>query len=222
MVTDNFTADLLNWYDAHAADLPFRRTHDPYRIWLSEIMLQQTQVTTVIPYFERFLARFPTVESLAAAPLDDVLKLWEGLGYYSRARNLHRAAQHIVTDHGAHFPTTAIELQALPGIGRYTAGAIASIAYNEPVAVLDGNVMRVLTRLYDIADDIAAPATQKRLWTLAESLVPPDHPGNFNQAMMELGRTICKPRQPLCAACPVSAHCLAFQRGVQSERPVKA
>lgn len=185
-------------------------------------MLQQTQVATVIPYFERFTARYPTVRDLAAAPLDDVLKLWEGLGYYSRARNLHRAAQQIVSDYDAQFPTTAAGLQALPGIGRYTASAIASIVFGEAVAVLDGNVTRVLARLYDVADDVGAASTQARLWTLAEGLVPASRPGDYNQAIMELGRTICKPRQPLCNACPVAAHCLAFQRGVQAQRPVKS
>ncbi len=214
-----FVPDLLEWYDHAAADLPWRRTRDPYRVWLSEIMLQQTQVATVIPYFERFLADFPTVQALAAAPLDRVLKRWEGLGYYSRARNLHRAAQRIAANGG--FPANAAGLQELPGIGRYTANAIASIAFGEPVAVLDGNVMRVLSRLYDIADDIGATSTRTRLWTLAESLVPPSRPGDYNQAMMELGRTICKPRQPICSACPLTEHCLAFQRGTQSKRPVK-
>jgi A/G-specific adenine glycosylase len=217
-----FAADLLAWYDRAAADLPWRRARDPYPIWLSEIMLQQTQVAAVIPYFERFMARYPTIRDLAAAPLDDVLKLWEGLGYYSRARNLHRAAQQIVRDYDSQFPVTAAELQKLPGIGRYTARAIASIAFGEAVAVLDGNVIRVLTRIYDVAEDVKIPSTQARLWTLAEGLVPADRPGDYNQAIMELGRTICKPRQPLCKVCPVAAHCLAFQRGVQAQRPVKA
>ena len=218
----SFIPDLLAWYDRAAADLPWRRTRDPYHVWLSEIMLQQTQVATVIPYFERFVAAYPDVPTLAAAPLDDVLKRWEGLGYYSRARNLHKAAQAIVRDHVARFPETAEELQRLPGVGRYTAGAIASIAFGERVAVLDGNVIRVLSRLYDIADDVTETATKNRLWTLAESLVPADRPGDANQALMELGRTICKPRQPLCNACPLTAHCLAFQRGTQAQRPVKA
>ncbi|MEP7286576.1 MAG: A/G-specific adenine glycosylase [Chloroflexota bacterium] len=216
-----FVSDLLNWYDNAAADLPWRRSHDPYLIWLSEIMLQQTQVTTVIPYFERFVAAFPTVSALAAAPLDQVLKCWEGLGYYSRARNLHRAAQIVAGDYGGTFPTSAAELQKLPGIGRYTAGAIASIAFGEQVAVLDGNVMRVLTRIDDIDGNLALPATQRDLWTLAESLVPADRPGDYNQALMELGRTLCRPRQPLCLICPAARHCLAFQRGVQNQRPVK-
>ena len=215
-------SDLLTWYDHAAASLPWRGIHDPYLIWLSEIMLQQTQVTTVIPYFERFIAAFPTVETLAAAPLGDVLKRWEGLGYYNRARNLHRAAQHITVQYDAKFPTTAAALQTLPGIGRYTAGAIASIAFGEAVPALDGNVMRVLSRLYDIADEVTSSPTQKHLWAIASELVPADRPGDYNQAIMELGRTVCKPRNPLCLVCPVSHHCLAYQRGIQNERPVKA
>src|SRR5258708_3568697 len=211
----------MAWYRSAAADLPWRRTRDAYHVWLSEIMLQQTQVTTVIPYFERFTAAFPTIEALAAAPLGDVLKCWEGLGYYSRARNLYRAAQQIVGEHNGRVPDSAASLQKLPGIGRYTAGAIASIAFGERVAVLDGNVMRVLSRLFDIPDDVGLTTTQRHLWSLAESLVPADHPGDYNQAMMELGRTICKPRQPLCLICPVSRHCQAFQHGVQDRRPVK-
>jgi A/G-specific adenine glycosylase len=219
---ESFAADLLRWYDAAAVDLPWRRSRDPYHIWLSEIMLQQTQVTTVIPYFERFISAFPSVTALASAPLSDVLKRWEGLGYYSRARNLHRAAQVIVSEHKGKFPETAEALQKLPGIGRYTAGAIASIAFGERAAVLDGNVMRVLTRLYDIPDDITLAPTRRDLWGLAETLVPAERPGDYNQALMELGRTICRPRQPLCLACPVTAHCLAFQHGTQNQRPVKA
>lgn len=217
----DFTNDLLRWYANAAADLPWRCTRDPYHVWLSEIMLQQTQVTTVIPYFERFLAAFPTIMVLASASLDAVLKQWEGLGYYSRARNLHRAARQIVAEHNQQLPNSAANLQKLPGIGRYTANAIASIVFNEPVAVLDGNVIRVLTRLYDIGDNIGATTTQRRLWTLAESLVPADQPGDYNQAMMELGRTICRPRQPLCLICPVAQHCQAFAHGVQTQRPVK-
>lgn len=216
-----FSRDLLNWFDQHAAALPWRNTRDPYHIWLSEIMLQQTQVATVVDYYTRFLARFPTVAALAAAPLDDVLKAWEGLGYYSRARNLHRAARVIMDAHGGQLPSAASDLQKLPGIGRYTAHAIASIAFGAAVAVLDGNVTRVLTRLYDIADDVAEAATRRRLWALAEALLPADRPGDHNQAMMELGRVVCTPRRPRCAACPVRAHCAAFAAGVQAARPVK-
>jgi A/G-specific adenine glycosylase len=218
---DSFAADMLRWYHDAAADLPWRRNSNPYYVWLSEIMLQQTQVAAVIPYFERFLAKFPTVQALAAAPLDDVLKQWEGLGYYSRARNLHKAARLIVEQYHGEFPTTAAELVTLPGIGRYTAAAIASICFGERVAVLDGNVMRVLSRLDDIADDVTKTATQKHLWEVAESLVPAERAGDYNQAMMELGRTLCRPRQPLCLLCPVASHCLALQHGTQNQRPVK-
>ena len=191
-------------------------------MWLSEIMLQQTQVTTVIPYFERFVTRFPTVEALAAAPLDGVLKQWEGLGYYSRARNLHRAAQVVAQDLGGQFPSTVNELIQLPGIGRYTAGAIASLAFGTDAPVLDGNVIRVLARLFDIADDVREAATLKQLWALAERLVPPGKAGLWNEGLMELGRTICTPKSPACAACPVAAHCIALALGVQEQRPVKA
>lgn len=217
-----FQPDLLAWYDHAAADLPWRRTRDPYHVWLSEIMLQQTQVETVIPYYERFLSAFPTVEALAAAPLDDVLKLWEGLGYYSRARNLHRAAQMMIHDMGGHIPTTADGWQQLPGIGRYTAGAIASIAFEEVAPVLDGNVIRVFARLLDLDADVTQNATKNDLWQYAENWMPDERPGDYNQALMELGRTICKPRNPLCGQCPIQAHCLAFAHGTQDERPVRA
>ena len=218
-LTTPIAPDLLAWYDHHAADLPWRRPSDAYPIWLSEIMLQQTQVETVKPYFARFLAAYPTVEALAAAPLDDVLKLWEGLGYYSRARNLHRAAQIVAQQR--YFPTNAAELQQLPGIGRYTAGAIASIVFGERAPVLDGNVIRVFSRLTDLEADVTQPKTQAKLWALAEQWLPDKRPGDYNQALMELGRTVCKPRSPLCSACPLTAHCLAFQRGTQAQRPVK-
>jgi A/G-specific adenine glycosylase len=184
-------------------------------------MLQQTQVETVKPYFARFMTAYPTVETLAAAPLSDVLKLWEGLGYYSRARNLHQAAQSITRDFNGHFPRTAEGLQKLPGIGRYTAGAIASIAFGEAAPVLDGNVIRVFSRLIDLADDVTQPTVKDRLWKLAEEWLPAERPGDYNQALMELGRTICKPRNPLCKACPIQAYCLAFANGTQALRPVK-
>ena len=212
---------LLNWYHNHAAALPWRNSDDPYRVWLSEIMLQQTQVATVIPYYERFLVAFPTVFDLAAAERDSVLKMWEGLGYYSRARNLHRAAQVVVSELGGKFPASAEELQKLPGIGRYTAGAIASIAFDEPAPVLDGNVIRVFARLFDISEDVTQTATKNHLWEIAEELVPAENPGDYNQALMELGRTICKPRNPFCDECPVSESCRAYAEGNQDERPVK-
>jgi A/G-specific adenine glycosylase len=218
-----FARELLDWYDRHAAALPWRERHpDPYRVWLSEVMLQQTQVETVKPYFERFLASFPTVQALAAAPLDDVLKRWEGLGYYSRARNLHKAAVQIAGELNGIFPSTVAGLLVLPGVGRYTAGAIASIAYGVRAPVLDGNVIRVFARLLDLPDDVTQPATLNRLWQQTEDWLPDERPGDYNQALMELGRTVCKPRQPLCAACPLQQHCLAYAQGTQSERPVKA
>ncbi len=212
---------LIDWFERSKADLPWRNTRDPYAIWLSEIMLQQTQVATVIAYYERFLARFPTVRDLAAAPLDDVLKLWEGLGYYSRARNLHRAAQAVVQQHGGDFPASVEGLRALPGIGDYTAGAVASLAFDIDTPVLDGNVIRIFTRLFDIAEDVTQTGTKRALWDLARRLVPAGRAGPWNEGLMELGRVICTPRSPSCAACPIAAFCLARQRNTQEQRPVK-
>jgi len=202
-------------------DLPWRQRRDPYAIWVSEIMLQQTQVATVIPYFERFMARFPTVSALAAAPLADVLKLWEGLGYYSRARNLHRAAQIVVAEHGGQLPPDPAALRRLPGIGRYTAGAIASLAFGADIPILDGNVIRVLARLFDLPDDVSQSATQSRLWALAESLIPAGRAGAWNEGLMELGRRVCTAALPQCPLCPLAAHCAARAHGTQQERPVK-
>ena len=216
-----FIEALLRWYRGCRADLPWRREPSPYRVWLSEVMLQQTQVETVIPYYQRFIAAYPTVFDLARAPLDDVLKLWEGLGYYSRARNLHRAARIIVADYGGSLPGDARELRKLPGIGRYTAGAIASIAFGRPAAVLDGNVMRVFARLLDLEDDITASATQEKLWLIAADWLPPAGAGDYNQALMELGQKICKPGNPRCEVCPLRQHCRAFALGSVAERPVR-
>ena len=213
---------LLAWFRKEARDLPWRRTRDPYAVWISEIMLQQTRVDQGTPYFERFLDAFPDVHTLAAAKDDRVLKLWEGLGYYSRARNLHRAARIIAEERGGRFPATAEEWQTLPGVGRYTAGAIASIALGEKAAVLDGNVIRVLSRVYNIEESTDVPATRALLWELAESLVPANAPGDFNQAMMELGARVCTPRKPLCEACPVRRCCDARRLGVQEARPVRS
>jgi A/G-specific adenine glycosylase len=212
---------LITWFEANKADLPWRRTKEPYAIWLSEIMLQQTQVTTVIPYYERFLERFPTVQSLAAAPVDDVLKQWEGLGYYSRARNLHRAAQMIMWEFGGKFPASLHDLLRLPGVGRYTAGAIASLAYGQDVSVVDGNVIRILTRLLDVAADVGQTPTKQTLWDVAEQLVPDGRAPAWNEGLMELGRRICTPKSPGCEACPIAIHCVARQAGTQHERPVK-
>jgi A/G-specific adenine glycosylase len=216
-----FQSDLLVWYDQHGADLPWRENHDAYRVWLSEIMLQQTQVETVKPYFERFLVAFPTVHDLAAAPLDHVLKLWEGLGYYSRARNLHQAAQKVSQDYGGQFPQSVDGLMMLSGVGRYTAGAIASIAFGQVAPLLDGNVIRVFARLTDLEADVTQPAVKDDLWKLAEEWLDHTRPGDYNQSLMELGRVVCKPRAPLCDVCPVQKYCKAFTNGTQQERPVK-
>ncbi len=211
---------LLHWYAANARDLPWRKTRDPYRVWVSEIMLQQTQVETVIPYYRRWLKRFPTLKALAAAPLADVLTLWEGLGYYSRARNLHRAAQQVMAEFGGRLPPDTASLQKLPGIGRYTAGAIASIAFNADAAVLDGNVKRVLARVFNLTVDIRSPAGEKELWQLAESLIPTGRAGDYNQALMDLGATLCRPQNPICLLCPLLGVCEAQRLGVTNERPV--
>ena len=206
---------LLDFFDVHARDLPWRRTRDAYSIWVSEVMLQQTRVETAAPYYERWIRRFPDVEALARADLEDVLKAWEGLGYYHRARSLHRAAG-MVRDRGGRLPTTAAELRLLPGIGAYTAGAIASIAFDRREAAVDGNVRRVLARLLDLADP-----TPGELRAQAEALVPSDRPGDFNQALMELGATVCTPRNPDCGACPIAELCRARTAGTQEERPAR-
>lgn len=217
-----FSNALLDWYDHLNIEMPWRQAHqNPYHTWLSEIMLQQTQIETVKPYFQRFLQAYPTVTDLANAPLDAVLKLWEGLGYYSRARNLHRAAQVVRQNFGGEFPSTADELLTLPGVGRYTAGAIASIAFGQRAPVLDGNVIRVFTRLLDLAEDVTQTAVQAKLWRVAEAWLPENRVGDYNQALMDLGRLICKPRTPVCSECPISNHCLAFANGTQALRPVK-
>ncbi len=235
-VQDNIdlVSRLALWARDNLRDLPWRtEPREPYRTWISEVMLQQTQAATVVPYFTRFVERFPDVQALAAAPLDEVLKAWEGLGYYSRARNLHKAAQIVVTEHGGQLPRTVKELAKLPGVGRYTAGAIASIAYGVDAPVLDGNVKRVLCRLFVIQDDPRLPVTQKRLWELAESLLPPGQAGAFNEALMELGATVCTPRAPDCAHCPLAdtgkdggrktrSYCQAYAQGIVGALPVKA
>ncbi len=210
---------LLKWYDRHQRDLPWRDNTDPYRVWVSEIMLQQTQVATVIPYFDRWMQTFPSVHQLARAPLDKVLKHWEGLGYYTRARNLHKAAQKLVQENGGAVPGDFKNLLALPGVGRYTAGAVASIAFGEAVPVLDGNVKRVLSRLYCLQENGATPKSETALWQVAESLVPQKRPGDFNQALMELGATLCLPRNPACPLCPLLKNCQAAERGQQELFP---
>jgi len=214
-----FQEALLAWFRTHQRDLPWRRTLDPYAIWIAEIMLQQTQVATVIPYYERFLSRFPTVQALEQAPLEEVLSLWAGLGYYSRARNLHRAAREIVERYGGEMPTDYDAVRSLPGIGRYTAGAILSIAYNQEAPLLDGNVTRVLTRVFALQGDPRSGETHETLWKLAEALIPPGEARNFNQGLMELGALICIPDAPRCEACPLNALCEARRLGRQADLP---
>ena len=210
---------LLSWYAKAGRDLPWRKGCDPYAIWVSEIMLQQTQVKTVIPYYLRWLAQFPTIEQLANADLEQVLKAWEGLGYYTRARNLHRAAQEVVQHHGGVFPTELEDVLALPGIGRTTAGGILSAAFNQPVAILDGNVKRVLARL--VALPVPPAKATKQLWQLSETLLDREHPKDFNQALMDLGATLCTPKHPNCPSCPWIPYCQAYNLGMQSQLPMR-
>jgi A/G-specific adenine glycosylase len=214
-----FRRKLLAWFSAGKRDLPWRKTKDPYRIWLSEIMLQQTRVAAVVPYYLRFLARFPNLPALARARTDVVLRFWAGLGYYGRARNLHRAAKEILARHGGRFPRSYEAALSLPGIGRYTAAAVLSIAYGAPLAVLDGNVARVLARLGAVRGNLRKPATWKRLDQAAHNLLARQAPGDWNQAMMELGATVCTPKSPRCSECPVSHWCLARQLGMVEKIP---
>lgn len=206
---------LLDWYATSGRSLPWRETRDPYRIWISEIMLQQTQVKTVIPYFDRWIQQFPSVQSLADAELQTVLKAWEGLGYYARARNLHRAAKQIAE---TGFPTDLDSIQALPGIGRTTAGGILSAAFDQPISILDGNVKRVLARL--IALDKVPNKALAQLWAISDQLIDPENGRDFNQALMDLGATVCTPKNPACLVCPWRSHCKAYNLGVQSELPM--
>lgn len=210
---------VLRWFARHRRDLPWRRSRDPYRIWLSEVMLQQTQVATVIGYFERFLAELPTVEALAAADESQVLRLWEGLGYYRRARQLHAAARRIVADHGGRFPQDAAGLRTLPGVGRYTAGAVASIAFDAREPILEANTVRLFARLLGELRPPTTTAVQHRLWAAAETLLPDRETGLFNQALMELGGLVCEPRRPACDACPVASWCAARQTGAVDRIP---
>lgn len=215
-------AALLDWYAVNARDLPWRRTRDPYAIWVSEIMLQQTRVETVIPYFERWMRRFPSVESLAQASQHDVLALWEGLGYYARARQLHRAAREVTARHGGVVPSAIEPLARLPGIGRYTAAAIGAIAFGADVVALDGNLRRVLSRVFDLDEDPRSPRGEHRLLDLALAAMPPGRSDHFNQALMDLGSMVCTARSPLCGECPLAWGCLALARGRVAERPVRA
>jgi A/G-specific adenine glycosylase len=223
--TATFGQRLLKWYDRHRRDLPWRvplghaGSPDPYLVFVSEAMLQQTQVATVIPYFHRFIQRFPSFDALARADEQDVLRLWQGLGYYSRARNLQAAAKRVIESHAGELPRSAQDLQLLPGVGRYTAGAVASIAFDCRAPILDGNVIRVLCRLDRIETDPRDKPTQVRLWARAKEILPARRCGDFNSALMELGATVCTPRQPKCLLCPVREHCEAQSAGVQERIP---
>ncbi|UVI28837.1 A/G-specific adenine glycosylase [Paenibacillus spongiae] len=216
-----FSRELLGWYRQNKRVLPWRMNRDPYRIWVSEVMLQQTRVDTVIPYYERFMDKFPTAEALAEAPEAEVLKCWEGLGYYSRARNLQAGAQEVVSRHDGVVPDDKAAVSALRGVGPYTAGAIMSIAFNRPEPAVDGNVMRVLSRYFCLEDDIAKPSTRVSIEKLAASLIPEGAAGDFNQALMELGALVCTPKSPGCLTCPVMAHCEGRMAGKEHILPIK-
>ena len=218
----SFREKLLAWYDANKRALPWRRTQDPYKIWISEIMLQQTRVDTVIPYYERFLDWFPTIADLAQAPEERLLKAWEGLGYYSRVRNMQKAAQQIMEDHGGVFPSSYEKISKLKGIGPYTAGAIASIAFGLPEPAVDGNVMRVLARLFEVDYDIGVPTNRKIFQAMMEFLIDPDRPGDFNQALMDLGSDIESPINPRPEESPVKEFSAAYQHGTMDRYPIKA
>ena len=223
---NNFGDVVVAWQKKHGRhDLPWQNTRDPYVVWLSEIMLQQTQVATVRDYFARFMRRFPTVADLAAAHQDEVLGLWSGLGYYSRARNLHRAAQDVVALHGGVFPKNSETLQTLPGIGRSTAAAVASLCFGESIAILDGNVKRVLTRYLGFSDDLASSRVEKELWVIAQTMLPQRQVAasmpRYTQGVMDLGATVCTPKKPQCVRCPVASSCVAFAQGESERYPVK-
>ncbi|MBL8316188.1 MAG: A/G-specific adenine glycosylase [Rubrivivax sp.] len=222
MTSPGLATRIIRWQRQHGRhDLPWQGTRDPYRVWLSEIMLQQTQVATVIDYYLRFVQRFPSVHTLAAAPLDEVLALWSGLGYYSRARNLHRCAQAVVQVHGGAFPARSAALAELPGIGRSTAAAIAAFCFGERAAILDGNVKRVLTRALGFEEDLAGTSAQQRLWAQAEALLPRRDVDVYTQGLMDLGATLCNQRRPACAICPLRPLCVAHAQGQPERYPVK-
>lgn len=221
MNTSHFTQTLLRWYPQNQRELPWRNTKDPYIIWLSEIILQQTRVAQGLPYFERFLAHYPTVEELAAAPVEEIMRLWQGLGYYSRARNLHQCARDIAFHKNGAFPKTYQELMQLKGVGKYTAAAIASFAYGEKTAVVDGNVFRVLSRYFGITADIGSSAGKKTFEKLANEAISPSYPDLYNQAIMEFGALQCTPKTPDCGTCPLQAGCFAFQKDLVRSLPVK-
>ncbi len=219
---EQFRQNLVEWFNKEKRDLPWRRTSDPYKIWVSEVMLQQTRVDTVIPYYNRFLEKYPTLQSLAYAPQEELLKMWEGLGYYSRARNLQAGVKEVVEKYNAKVPENRHDISKLKGIGPYTAGAILSIAYNKPEHAVDGNVMRVLSRVLHIKEDIALPKTRKVFEQAVEMLIDQQHPGDFNQGLMDLGAMICTPTSPKCLLCPVREYCTAFQEGDADQLPIKS
>ncbi len=218
---DVLVACLLEWYGRAGRDLPWRNCRDPYRIWLSEIMLQQTTVAAVIDYYQRFLAEFPTLDDLAAASLEDVIDHWAGLGYYSRARNLHAAAKMVIAEFGGKFPVTVEALQQLPGVGRSTAGAISALAFDRRAAILDGNVRRVLCRLFALEEPPRTTSAEKKLWHWSEQLTPVEGIHDYTQAIMDLGATVCIPRKPLCDECPWKDVCLAKKAGLETQLPLK-
>lgn len=217
-----FRENLIRWYREEKRDLPWRHTADPYHIWISEVMLQQTRVDTVIPYYERFTAAFPTIHDLAEAEEERLLKLWEGLGYYSRARNLQAGVKEVIENYNAKVPMSREEISTLRGVGPYTAGAILSIAYGVPEHAVDGNVMRVLSRVYGIEEDIALPKTRKIFEILVMDIIDQDDPSSFNQGMMELGAVICTPQKPKCLLCPVREVCTAYDEGKETILPIKS
>lgn len=219
---DKFQHDLITWFKIEQRKLPWRENQDPYRVWVSEIMLQQTRVDTVIPYFNNFVSKFPTIEALANAPEDDVLKAWEGLGYYSRARNLQTAVREVSKVYEGVVPDNPKDIAKLKGVGPYTAGAILSIAYDIPEPAVDGNVMRVLSRIIGIWEDIAKPSTRKIFEEIIREIISKEDPSSFNQGLMELGAIICTPKSPSCLLCPVQEHCVAFREGSQEELPIKS
>jgi A/G-specific adenine glycosylase len=219
---DLFQDDLINWFQQEKRSLPWRENQDPYRVWVSEIMLQQTKVDTVIPFYHRFMERFPTIQALAEADEQDVLKAWEGLGYYSRARNLQNAVREVATVYEGQVPANAAELGKLKGVGPYTKGAILSIAYGIPQPAVDGNVMRVLSRILFVTEDIAKPKTRKIFEAAVQKMISQEDPSSFNQGLMELGALICTPKKPACMLCPVQEHCAAFKQGIQEELPIKS
>ncbi|KGR73604.1 A/G-specific adenine glycosylase [Ureibacillus manganicus] len=219
---NEFSINLVEWYHNEKRDLPWRRTNDPYKIWVSEVMLQQTRVDTVIPYYNRFLEKYPTLQSLAYAPQEELLKMWEGLGYYSRARNLQSGVREVVEKYNAQVPTNRHDISKLKGVGPYTAGAILSIAFNKPEHAVDGNVMRVLSRVLHIKEDIALSKTKKIFEEAVTELIDQNDPGAFNQGLMDLGAQICTPTSPKCLLCPVREYCIAFEEGHPEELPIKS